>query len=61
MEIVGTHGAKRGRERERAPLFFVSVAFKGVRNVVTPLFATLTEEFISVVSKGFRFGKFLQL
>jgi hypothetical protein len=36
-----------------APLFFVSVASKGVRSAVSLLFATLAREPISIASKGF--------
>ncbi len=35
-----------------SPLFFVSVASKGLRNPVSRLLATLTGEFTSVDSKG---------
>jgi hypothetical protein len=37
---------------DRTPLFFVSVAYKGVRAFVSSLFSTLTEDSISVDSKG---------
>jgi|SRR6266446_4769482 len=35
------------------PLFFVSVASKGLSHAVSLLFATLAREFISVAAKGF--------
>jgi hypothetical protein len=45
---------ERGRKTvpPLTPVFFVSVASKGVRNSVSLLFATLAGEFISVAAKG---------
>jgi hypothetical protein len=43
------------------PLFFVSVASKGVRYGVSLLFATLAERSISVIAKGLRSEKRLNV
>ena len=43
---------KPNRERTPLPVFFVSVASKGVSLAVSLLFATLARESISVAAKG---------
>jgi hypothetical protein len=42
------------------PLFFVSVASKGLSYAVSLLFATLARRFISVAAKGFMGTNFLR-
>ena len=43
---------RRKLVNHNTPLFFVSVAPKGLRNRVSPLFATLARRSISVAAKG---------
>jgi hypothetical protein len=47
-------GRLKAEEQPRPPLFFVSVAFKGVSFGVSLLFTTLAERFVSVAAKGVR-------
>jgi hypothetical protein len=49
--LVRIEGGDMG-SRDATPLFFVSVAFKGVSFAASLLFATLTERSTSVTAKG---------